>query len=42
MTEVELAGIEPQWIQGTNLQHALPWPAGTCGGTRTPSRSCWS
>ncbi|MFL6100185.1 MAG: vWA domain-containing protein [Actinomycetales bacterium] len=23
MTEVELAGIEPQWIQGTNLQQAL-------------------
>jgi uncharacterized protein with von Willebrand factor type A (vWA) domain len=23
MTQVELAGIEPQWIQGTNLQQAL-------------------
>jgi uncharacterized protein with von Willebrand factor type A (vWA) domain len=23
MTEVELAGIEPQWVQGTNLQQAL-------------------
>jgi uncharacterized protein with von Willebrand factor type A (vWA) domain len=23
MTQVELAGIEPQWVQGTNLQQAL-------------------
>jgi uncharacterized protein with von Willebrand factor type A (vWA) domain len=23
MTDVELAGIEPQWVQGTNLQQAL-------------------
>ena len=42
LTPVELAEAEPEWVQGTNLQHALLLAAATCAGIPTPSRSSWS
>jgi uncharacterized protein with von Willebrand factor type A (vWA) domain len=39
LSQAELAAIEPEWMQGTNLQHALRL-AGTCASTPRQTRWC--